>query len=101
MEVESPVAMLLRKVRGPELGLMYPGSLCESSIHGQLESAEECVGFPKPRLSRAVIVLGRATARDCRDRTACSRETLAIYQDVALDDDLERKYQNAMKEAGL
>jgi integrase/recombinase XerD len=29
------------------------------------------------------------------------RETLAIYQHVALDDDLEAKYQAAMKEAGL
>ena len=29
------------------------------------------------------------------------RETLAIYQHVALDDDLERKYQNAMKEADV
>ena len=29
------------------------------------------------------------------------RETLAIYQHVALDGDLEQKYQHAMKEAGL
>jgi len=29
------------------------------------------------------------------------RETLAIYQHVALDGELEAKYQQAMKEAGL
>jgi integrase/recombinase XerD len=29
------------------------------------------------------------------------RETLAIYQHIALDDELEAKYQQAMKEAGL
>jgi len=29
------------------------------------------------------------------------RETLAIYQHVALDGELEQKYQQAMKEAGL
>ena len=29
------------------------------------------------------------------------RETLAIYQHVALDGDLEKKYQDAMKEAGV
>ncbi len=29
------------------------------------------------------------------------RETLAIYQHVALDQDLERKYQDSMKEAGI
>ena len=29
------------------------------------------------------------------------RETLAIYQHIALDDELEAKYQRAMKEAGL
>ncbi len=29
------------------------------------------------------------------------RETLAIYQHVALDQDLEQKYQDSMKEAGL
>jgi len=29
------------------------------------------------------------------------RETLAIYQHVALDGDLEKKYQDSMKEAGL
>jgi hypothetical protein len=29
------------------------------------------------------------------------RETLAIYQHIALDGELEAKYQQAMKEAGL
>jgi len=29
------------------------------------------------------------------------RETLAIYQHVALDGELEQKYQAAMKDAGL
>jgi hypothetical protein len=29
------------------------------------------------------------------------RETLAIYQHVALDGELEQKYQQAMKVAGL
>jgi integrase/recombinase XerD len=29
------------------------------------------------------------------------RETLAVYQHIALDDELEKKYQEAMKEAGL
>jgi len=29
------------------------------------------------------------------------RETLAIYQHVALDEDLQKKYEEAMKEAGL
>jgi integrase len=29
------------------------------------------------------------------------RETLAVYQHVALDGDLEKKYQDSMKEAGL
>ena len=29
------------------------------------------------------------------------RETLAVYQHIALDEALEAKYQQAMKEAGL
>jgi integrase len=29
------------------------------------------------------------------------RETLAVYQHIALDDDLEKKYQDAMRDAGL
>jgi integrase len=29
------------------------------------------------------------------------RDTLAIYQHIALNDELEEKYQQAMKEAGL
>ena len=29
------------------------------------------------------------------------RETLAVYQHIALDSELEAKYQQAMKEAGL
>jgi len=29
------------------------------------------------------------------------RETLSVYQHVALDGDLEEKYQHTMKEAGL
>jgi integrase len=29
------------------------------------------------------------------------RETLAIYQHIALDEELEKKYQNAMRDAGL
>jgi hypothetical protein len=39
--------------------------------------------------------------RAATDHRACPRETLAVYQHVALDSDLEQKYQEAMKKVDL
>lgn len=78
MQSGSAVFSLLFPVTGPVVGVKPAGQVTYLTRHSGLADAE------------LQLITGHSR-----------RETLAIYQHVALDGELEDKYQAAMKEAGL